>query len=133
MPDYTDFDKITETVIFPSEGGTGSGGGGVKFDHSLWQEARNGTSIWSTGTVHNGVGLGNISRVDNCHKLDLVIMDCTSEIHSNFLNLNLRIKFIKYTRNRILSSHFCPKANLLYMRIYLNIRLKVTLEHHIGA
>ena len=51
VPDYTDFDKITETVIFPSEGGSGSGvgGGGVKFDHSLWQEARNGTGIWSTG------------------------------------------------------------------------------------
>ena len=60
VPDYTDFDKITETVIFPSSGGGpggigGSGGGGVKFDHSLWQEARNGTGIWSTGEIqtHN--------------------------------------------------------------------------------
>ena len=60
VPDYTDFDKITETVIFPSSGSGpggigGSGGGGVKFDHSLWQEARNGTGIWSTGEIqtHN--------------------------------------------------------------------------------
>ena len=68
VPDYTDFDKITETVIFPSSGSGpggigGSGGGGVKFDHSLWQEARNGTGIWSTGEIQ-------------IHNLKIFVRDC---------------------------------------------------------
>ena len=68
VPDYTDFDKITETVIFPSEGvGGASGAGGVKFDHSLWQEARNGTGIWSTGTARDSCVLCDIAALSNVH------------------------------------------------------------------